>query len=378
MTNTILGFLTPQIYFAPEGAAAPAAPEPAQQTPPVSEDDFSEEEVVIPEEEGAEPAAETEQPAAQKPRRGPKRYATLTRERDEARSYAEQIAAENARLKKERDDANTRAAASDETAMTTYEAKAKTDLEVAERNHEEALTSNDPAKITAATKALSKATTAMDDVESFKRNKPAAPEPKPAEQPQQRQEQIQDLPQNIKNWAMDNRWWDVVARDDSGNIVLDRTTGQAQRNPDFDAEMHTEATLFSTKLERQIARGTVSYKTGSPEYLKTVTDHMRAEFPEYFSDDEGQEQPPARQTQRGSPVASPGNRNLPGATPKNGAQSYKLSGDEVRFITKSHQNGGGPKYPKGHKLEFKPMSLEDAKVSYARRKMAQAKETPNA
>lgn len=387
MTNTILGIL-PQIYFAPEGAQQPAPSPQAPQSitvadPDKEEDNFEDEEIVLPDGDGDEgddtpaPKPEADNTPAPPPpkKRGPKRYAALTRERDEARSFAEQVARENEQLRRETAAANAKAAESDTVAMQTFESKAKSDLVAAKRAHTEALSSNDAEKITEASEALASARSVMDDVEAFKRQKPAAAAPAQPQQAPQQQPAQQDLPTDIKNWVMDNPWFDAVARDRNGNPIVDAKSGQYQGNPDFDADMHSEAVLFSSALERKIARGQKNFKVSSPEYFAEVEKHMREEFPDYFTDDDDAETPAAAPQRRGSPVAGPGNRNLPGAKPAKGGQSYKLSADEIRFITRSHQNGGGPKYPKGHPEQFKPMSLQDAKVSFARRKMAQAKES---
>lgn len=386
MTNTILGFL-PQRMYAPEGAPAPT---PAQAPQSTTQDDglketenFEDEEIVVPDgDEHGETAETVAEPAAAAPperkKRGPKRYAALTRERDEARSFAEQVARENEALRRETAAANAKAAESDTVAMQTFEAKAKADLAAAKRAHSEALSSNDADKITDAAEVLASARSTMDDVESFKRQKPVAASPAaPAAPAAQAQPQQQpDLPPEIKDWMTnpDNRWFDIVERDSNGNPIVNRSTGRVEKNPDFDEDMHAEAVFFSSNLERKIARGQVKFKVASPEYFAEVEKHIRQEFPDYFEGGDDDESPAPAPQRRGSPVAAPGNRNLPGAASKNGAKSYKLTADEVRFITKSHQNGGGAKYPKGHAKQFQPMSLEDAKVSFARRKMTQAKE----
>lgn len=371
-----------QPLYAPEGQPGAAAPEPAAPPPASGDDDeFQEEEVVIPGEEGAEPepapAADGTPPAAAPPKkRGPKRYAELNRRAQEAQSFAERVAAENQALRQRAEEAERKATEAGDMAMSTYAAKTTSDLSSAEKEYAEALSSNDTARITQATKALSLATTAHDDAQRFKAQK--KPEPAPAAAPAAAppaREEFQDAPEPAKNWMMDNRYFDMVARDDNGNVIFDRATGQPIGNRDFDRDMHAEAVLFSQKLERKIARGQVSYKSFSPEYFAEVDAHMREEFPDRFDEEEAPAAPPPRKNGTGSPVAAPGNRNLPGAPPRQGAQSYKLSADEVRFITKSVNNNAGPKYPKGHAKAFQPMSIDDAKVSFARRKMQQAKES---
>lgn len=377
MTNTILGYLLPQAMYAPEGLATPepAAPAPAPAPAADDDDDFKDEEVVVP---GDDPEGDGEPPAtppaaAEPPRkRGPKRYAELNRRVEAATSYAERVAAENEALKKRAEDAEKKAEESQEVAMQTYAAKAKSDLDAAKKANIDALASNDPEKITNAAEALSSARAAFDDVEAFKKQPKAAPAaPSAPASPAAERKPVQDLPEPIRDFAVANRYWDTVARDDNGEMILDRKTGEPQRNPEFNADMHAEVTLFATSLERQIKNGKKSFKTASPEYFAEVEKHMREEFPEYFEDDEDA---PTAPRPRHSPVAAPSGRTAPGAAPKNGGQKLTLTADQVRFVTKQVANGGGPKYPKGHPQQFKPMTLPDAKVSYARRILSQAKE----
>jgi hypothetical protein len=223
--------------------------------------------------------------------------------------------------------------------------------------------------MTEAAELLASAKATMDDVEAWKRSEGNKPAPQQQQQAQpQVQAPVQDLPPGIKEWAVENRYWDQVARDDSGNIVTDRT-GRPMKNPDFDEEMHIEATMYATKLERQIAAGRLSYKVASPEYLKAVDEHMRKEFPDHFGGEEEAEEAPAPQ-RRASPVAAP-SRSVPQSSSNAPSQKVKLTAEQVRFVQKQVDNNGGPKYPKGHPKQFTPMTVDDAKVSFARRLQSQ-------
>lgn len=370
--------LYPQRFYAPEGqGGTPAAETPASTQATDDDEDYQEEEVVVEDAPGEEPAEGGETPAAAAApvpkKRGPKRYAELNRRAQEATSYAQRVEEENKLLRERATKAEADAAESNTVAMNTYAAKAESDLVSARREYAEALKSDDAEKITAATEALASAKQSKDDVDRFKRTeKPAAA---PAATAPAAPQPFQDAPAHIRDWMMENRYFDHVGRDERGNPIVD-STGKPAGNPDFDPDMHAEAVMFATKLERQIARGQSTIQKGSKEYFQAINEHVQQEFPDYFDDDEAAPARPARTPGKGSPVAAPGNRSTPGTTPKGGSQTMKLSADEIRFITRSHTNGGGPKYPKGHPQEFKPMSLPDAKVSYARRKMTQAKENP--
>jgi hypothetical protein len=252
--------------------------------------------------------------------------------------------------------------------MHSYAAKAESDLREARAFHSSSIESGDPTKITEAAERLASAKSTMDDVEAWKKSE----KNRPAEQPRQQQAQQQpqnmqtpELPPEIKGWMMENRYFDAVQRDNNGDVVFDRA-GKPVGNPDYDDDMHIEATMFATKLERQISSGRLDYKVSSPEYFQAVEEHMRQQFPDYFGEEE-QEQPKA-QPKRASPVAAPTRSMSSGGQVKNSTK-FKLTGDQIRFVKKMVDNGGGPKYPQGHPSQFRPMSFDDAKVSYARRLM---------
>jgi hypothetical protein len=332
------------------------------------------EEAVEPEakEAAEEPAAE-EEPAKERKRRGPKRYSALTHERDEARNYAQQLEQELQRERARSLDFESKAKEASTVAMQSYAAKAEADLRDARTFHSSAIESQDANKITEAAERLASAKSAMDDVEAWKKTEKAkADAPKPQPQQQQQQQPIQDLPPEIKGWVIENRYFDAVARDDSGNIMVDRS-GRPMQNPDFDEEMHVEATMYATKLERQINSGKLNFKVASPQYFQAVEKHMRSEFPDYFNgggeaESEAEEEAPVR---RASPVAGP-TRTVSGNGAQKPSHKINLSADEVRFVTRMVENGGGPKYPSGHPNAFKPMTLTDAKISFDRQKKAQA------
>lgn len=358
--------------------------EPKNAPPPVDDDStFEDEDIVIDdagEGEGeATPAdtapAEDAPPAPKK--RGPKRYAELNRRAQEAQDYARRVEEENARLKARAEKAEADAAAANDVAVQTYAAKADSDLVKAKREYAEALKSDDADKITEATAALASAQQAKDDIEAWKKREKqvaAPPAEKPADRQPQPREEIQDVAPHIRDWMVENRYFDPVARDARGNIVTDKS-GNPLRNDDFDPEMNAEATLFARRIERQIIRGQLHVKEGSSEYFKLIDDHMREEFPDYFDGEEAPPARPQRQPGKGSPVAAPGARSTPGAPPKSGQKAVKLAAHEIRFIAKQVQNGGGPKYPKGHPKQFQPMTFDDAKVSFAKRKLAQASQS---
>ena len=366
-----MNFLQTRLYAA-EGAGQTSTPEPQTSQNLTGEEEFNDEEIELSEEggeaEAAEAPEETEETKKTFKRRGPKRYATLTHERDEARGYANQLQAELERERQRASEFEAKANEASNVAMHSYASKAESDLREARAFHSAAIESGDPAKITEAAERLASAKSTMDDVEAWKKSEKNKPAEQPRQQQAQQQQQklqIPELPPEVKGWVMENRYFDAVQRDRNGDVVFDRS-GRPVENPEYDDRMHIEATLFATSLERDITNGRVDFKVASPEYFQAVEDHMAQKFPDYFGEEE-QEQPKT-QPKKSSPVAAP-SRSMSSGGQVTNSTKFKLTGDQIRFVKKMVDNGGGPKYPQGHSQQFKPMSFADAKVSYARRLM---------
>jgi hypothetical protein len=363
--------ILPIRVYAAEGAGQTSTPEPQTSQNLTGEEEFNDEEIELTEEDGAEAPETSEEPEETKKtfkRRGPKRYATLTHERDEARGYANQLQAELERERQRASEFEAKANEASNVAMHSYAAKAESDLREARAFHSTAIESGDSGKITEAAERLASAKSTMDDVEAWKKSQKTAPAAQPRQQQaQQRPQNMQtpELPAEVKDWMMENRYFDAVMRDNNGDVVFDRG-GRPVSNPEYEDRMHIEATLFATSLERDINDGQVDFKVSSPEYFQAVEEHMRQKFPDYFGEEE-QEQP-KQQPKRSSPVAAPSRSMSSGGQVKS-SNKFKLTGDQVRFVKKMVDNGGGPKYPQGHPKQFNPMTFADAKVSYARRLM---------
>jgi len=370
--------ILPTIFYAPDGQGTgqDSIPEPKVTQNLTGEEEFNDEEIELSEGgevEAAEAPEETEDTKKTFKRRGPKRYATLTHERDEARNYAQQLQNELERERQRAVELENKANEASNVAMHSYAAKAESDLREARSFHLSAIESGDPGKITEAAERLASTKSTMDDVEAWKKsekNKPAEqPRQQQAQQQQQQKMQIPELPPEVKGWVMENRYFDSVERDRNGDVVFDRS-GRPVQNPDYNDSMHIEATLFATSLERDITNGRVDYKVASPEYFQAVEEHMSQKFPDYFGEEEQEQEQPRQQLKRSSPVAAPSRSMSSGGQATSSSSKFKLTGDQVRFVKKMFDNGGGPKYPQGHPQQFKPMSFSDAKVSYARRLMS--------
>lgn len=379
-------YMFPQPAYAAEadGGIAPNTTIPIPGSITAPEEELPEEmEVDVPDEGEVDVDDTTKPPPepAAKPekhtRRGPRRYSALTQERDEARNYAAQI---EQQLQQERERANNaekKAADSAQVAMQSYAESAETKLENARREYEQAQINGDPKLITVAAETLASAKQASDDAKAWKNAEAAKPAPAAAPaQAAAAPAQQQDAPPPSAatlGFIRDNEWFDMFQRDSQGRVLVDRASGKPLNNPQFDMDMHTEAMMAHNKAMRLISRGQVPWKAESPDYFKYISDHVATEFPDEFGDEEPAQRPamkPARTAVAGASRATTTPTNGTGAA---GGSKVKLSGLQLKSIEQNVRNGAGPKYPKGHPKQFQPMSLEDARVSFARQYVNQKK-----
>lgn len=132
-----------------------------------------------------------------------------------------------------------------------------------------------------------------------------------------------------------------------------RTAQWIQRNswfqpqsPDFDPEMHEEATLFAKRVERRLRADGREEEIGSAAYFKQIDQHIREEFPDAFDDPKPVKKaaPPMR---RESNVAAV-NRSAPDGQ---GVKSkvIRLSADERRMAHNMADSGAYRK-PNGQRM----------------------------
>lgn len=324
-----------------------------------------------------EDGGQTQQQLSERKRRGPRRYATLTHERDEARRIASEIQQQLERERELRLAADKKAAEASDVAMETFAAKAESDMREARAFHSAALDSGDNLKITEAAERLAAATATMNDVQAMQKTKKTKEEREKAAQPAQQQQQTQqrqpEIPTEIRTWMGRNTYFSDVARDEDGRVITDQG-GRPLKNAEFDKEMHIAATMYASRLEARIESGREKFAVNSDEYFDAIDKYMKGEFPDWFGGEQNEEEPSAPAMRRQSSPVAPAVRTN-GQSGTNGAQTQtqvKLSADEIRFITKMVENGAGPKYPKGHAKQMQPMNLADAKVSFVRQKQMQA------
>ncbi len=127
---------------------------------------------------------------------------------------------------------------------------------------------------------------------------------------------------------------------------IQRNTWFQPQSPDFDAEMHEEATLFAKRVERRLRADGREDEIGSAAYFKQIDQHIRDEFPDAFDDPKPVKKaaPPMR---RESNVAAV-NRSAPDGQ---GAKSkvIRLSADERRMAHNMADSGAYRK-PNGQRM----------------------------
>lgn len=319
----------------------------------------------------AKPEGDAEPEAKPRKRRDSRRIAALAQERDQWSGYAQQLKEENERLKAGQIELQTKAAASDRAGMENYERSAKAELELAKKELRDAKEKHDFDAEVAASERLARATTALGDVEAWKSTqaaKPAEqqPRPQPQAQPQQRpaaQEPVR-FAENTAKWLQANDDWYNPKPDANGRPT----------NPNFDAEAHMAVTNFAASLEAKYRRQGQGDKIDTPEYWQKID-----EFKRDFVDDDEEEVPPARNGRTPpmnggrtavAPVTAGGQAAASGA-PKPSSQKVQLTGEELGFI-KNMVSNGAYKYPHGHPKGGQNMEFNDAKIAYAKRKIADA------
>jgi len=122
-----------------------------------------------------------------------------------------------------------------------------------------------------------------------------------------------------------------------------RTAGWIQKNewfqpqsPEFDPEMHEEATLYARRIERRYRSEGRDNEIGGVDYFTEIDRHMRKEFPDAFSSvsTPSKKAPPMARDSNVAPVQ----RSAPGQPNKN-SKSIRLSADQRRMAHQLAQSG---------------------------------------
>jgi len=122
-----------------------------------------------------------------------------------------------------------------------------------------------------------------------------------------------------------------------------RTAGWIQKNdwfqpqsPEFDPEMHEEATLYARRIERRYRSEGRDDEIGGVDYFTEIDRHMRKEYPDAFStvSTPSKRTPPMSRESNVAPVQ----RNAPNQQGKN-SKTIRLSSDQRRMAHQLAQSG---------------------------------------
>jgi hypothetical protein len=122
-----------------------------------------------------------------------------------------------------------------------------------------------------------------------------------------------------------------------------RTAGWIQKNewfqpqsPEFDPEMHEEATLYARRIERRYRSEGRDDEIGGVDYFTEIDRHMRKEYPDAFStvSTPSKRTPPMSRESNVAPVQ----RSAPNQQGKNSA-TIRLTADQRRMAHQLAQSG---------------------------------------
>lgn len=237
-------------------------PEEAEVEADESEEEYSEDESEEAEAEVEDQVEEEEEEEEPRPRKrdAEKRIAELARRAQEAERRAQEI---EARLQQE---ALLRQQ-SDLAMMTHYEQRLKGDAGILRSQLQEAITMGDTEKQIDLQTKLMEIQQDISGVDAWRKeteSKMLEAQRAPAPQPVEPQQQV-TLEPRTKGWIEKNTWFQP-------------------NSPDFDPEMHEEATMYARRIERRYKAEGRAEEIGSAAYFKEIDRHMREEFSDVFQD----------------------------------------------------------------------------------------------
>lgn len=217
-----------------------------------------------PEDEDQDEEEEEEEEPRPRKRDAERRIAELARRAQEAERRAQET---EARLRQE---AALRQQ-SDIAMMTHYEQRLRGEANVVLSQIEEASNMGDARKQAELQAKFNQIQSDLSGVDAWRREAEAQllqaqaqPVPQP-QQPQQQQKSQVTLEPRTRDWIEKNTWFQP-------------------QSPDFDPEMHEEATLYARRVERRYKAEGRADEIGSASYFKEIDRHMRSEFSDSFSD----------------------------------------------------------------------------------------------
>ena len=229
---------------------------------PEEEDDSEEdaEEAEAEDDDQVEPEEEEEEEPRPRKRDAERRIAELSRRAQEAERRAQEV---EAKLQQEA----TLRQQSDIAMMTHYEQRLRGDANVILGQIEEAISMGDGRKQAELQAQFNQLQTDLSGIDAWRKDaevKLVEAQQAPAQPKPQQQQQV-TLEPRTRDWIEKNPWFQP-------------------QSPDFDAEMHEEATMFARRLERRFKADGRADEIGSSSYFKEIDKHMRAEFADAIPD----------------------------------------------------------------------------------------------
>lgn len=281
------------------------------------------------ESEEAEPETDEDQEEEEevKPKRrrsSENRIAELARRAAEAERRAQEAEARVAQESELRQQ-------SDVAMMTHYEQRLKRDADYVKAQLQDAISIGDSEQQVELQSKLYQLQSELSGVDGWKQQqaavqKQAAAQPAP-EPPKQNEQRQVSLEPRTAQWIQRNTWFQP-------------------QSPEFDPEMHEEATLYAKRIERRLRADGREDEIGSADYFKQIDQHIRTEFADAFDDVKPVKKaaPPMR---RDGNVAAV-NRTAPdGSSVK--SKVVRLTGDQRR-IAHNMADSGAYKKPNGQRM----------------------------
>ena len=287
-----------------------------------SEDDAEEAEAE--DDDQVEPEEEEEEERRPRKRDAERRISELSRRAQEAEQRAQEI---EARLQQE----SALRQQSDLAMMTHYEQRLRGDANVVLGQIEEAISMGDGRKQAELQSQFNQLQNDLSGIDAWRKEAeakmveaqqaPAQPEPK------QQQQQVTLEPRTL-GWIEKNPWFQP-------------------QSPDFDAEMHEEATMFARRLERRFKADGRGDEIGSSSYFKEIDKHMRAEFADAIPDRSAPKKatPKMKRENTVAPVARSGGSDSP---TKRTAKIVMSAAD--RQFARNMAASGAYKKPNGQRM----------------------------
>ena len=293
------------------------------------EDTEQEEEPEQEEAEEAEPETDEDQEEEEeevKPKRrrsSENRIAELARRAAEAERRAQEAEARVAQESELRQQ-------SDVAMMTHYEQRLKSDADYVKAQLQDAISIGDSEQQVELQSRLYQLQSELAGVDGWKQQQAAVQQAaaQPAQEaPKQNEQRQVSLEPRTAQWIQRNTWFQP-------------------QSPEFDPEMHEEATLYAKKVERRLRADGREDEIGSADYFKQIDQHIRTEFADAFDDVKPVKKaaPPMR---RDGNVAAVSRTAPDGSSVK--SRVVRLTGDQRR-IAHNMADSGAYKKPNGQRM----------------------------